>query len=106
MSETRALGGLEPGSQTALGLPIGAQIGVKIMENQKHCDFKQANANNAICGGLQTFKVELSSARELNFHIFEILVSRSIFNGFWGQLGSQNPPKIEEKSIKKLFKNC
>jgi len=53
---------------------------------------------------LKSSKIELSSKRELNFKNFEILVSRSIFYRFWGQLGSQNRPKIDQKWIKKVIK--
>ena len=43
---------------------------------------------------LRSSKMELSCTRELNFHKFEILVSRWIFDRFWGQLGSPNQLKI------------
>ena len=53
---------------------------------------------------LKSSRIELSSTRELNFDHFEILVSRSIFDGFGGQLGSQDGPKIDQKLVKKLIK--
>ena len=43
--------------------------------------------------------------RELNFYNFEILVSGWIFDRFWGQLGSPNQSKINQKLIKKTIKN-
>ena len=52
---------------------------------------------------LKSSTIELSSTRELNFHNFEMLVSRSNFDRFWGQVGSQNRPKMDKKSINNLI---